>query len=80
MRKNKKEVSIEKEYSPKFEIVMRVRDLLGNPTGGSKSYASNKAEDIDEFWQRNCFRDKKSNEKSDTGKSRSRKSGKKENN
>lgn len=47
----------EKEESKRFELVMATRDAKGNPTG-TKSFATDSAYKLDEFYQRNKFRPK----------------------
>ena len=55
MAKKKK---VEEKYSPKFELVLQVRSHTGEPTGKTLSYNTDDAYKLDEFYQRNVFRDK----------------------
>lgn len=43
------------EKTPSFELVLQVRDLTGNPTGKTKVFATDKAEDLDGFLIRNTY-------------------------
>ncbi len=45
---------------PRFELVLCTRDLLGNPTGQTKSVQSDKGEDLEVFLNRNSGSKKKS--------------------
>ena len=40
-------------YIPRFEIEVQIRDMMGRPTGKTKSYASDNGDKIDEFYQKN---------------------------
>ena len=73
MKNNKSDI----EYQSKFEIVLQIRDLAGNPTGRTQGYKTDNSTDLDEFYQRNCYREKKPNEQVDSGRNKNRKSNKK---
>ena len=72
-----KNKNIDKNYQPKFEIVLQVRDSLGAPKGKTISYSTDKSEDLEEFFQRNCYREKKVNTKDETGRPSNRRYNKK---
>ncbi len=43
-----------KQYSgPKFELVLQIRDHNGNPTGKTKSFVTDSAEELDRYYERN---------------------------
>ena len=58
-----KKINFEKHKSPRFEIVVQVRDNLGNPTGKTKSFSSDEPEQIEDFYQRNVGNFKTKNKK-----------------
>lgn len=43
---------IKKEQTPRFELVINVKDNSGRPTGKKKSISSNSGEDLEGFWMR----------------------------
>lgn len=43
-----------KQYNgPKFELVLQIRDHSGNPTGKTKSFVTDSAEELDRYYERN---------------------------
>lgn len=63
-----KKIKLEETQNAKFELVIQVRDRLGNPTGKTKSFTTDNAEQLDNFWERNVgtknkFKDEKQNKK-----------------
>lgn len=46
-----------------FELVIQVRDAQGNPTGKTKSFLTNKAEELESYYNRNSGRLKKKKKK-----------------
>lgn len=46
-------LKIESREAPKFELVLQIRDNNGNPTGKTKSFITDNAEELDKYWQRN---------------------------
>lgn len=58
-----KNINFEKYQSPKFELVLQVRDSLGNPTGKTKSLVTDSAEELDNFFLRNTGSTKKKEDK-----------------
>lgn len=54
-----KNLKLEDKHTRRFEIEIVVRDLMGRPTGKTKTYSSDNADEIDDFWQRNCYKEKK---------------------
>lgn len=70
----KKKPQQNKEYSPRFELVLKVRNHEGKETGKTVSYTTDNSEHLEEFFQRNCYREKKvNNEKPKTGRHRTKK-------
>ena len=53
------EDSTQEEYAPSFEIVLQVRDSKGNLTGKTKTFASDSAEKLAEFYSRNSTKPKR---------------------
>lgn len=49
----KKKQKSENSYSPRFELVIQLRDSVGNITGKTKSFTSDSAEEIETFWLKN---------------------------
>jgi hypothetical protein len=39
-----------------YEITIQIRDSLGNPTGKTKTYVSDKSDEIADFFNRNHIR------------------------
>lgn len=63
-----KKIKLEETQNAKFELVIQIRDRLGNPTGKTKSFKTDNAEELDNFWERNIgtknkFKDEKTNKK-----------------
>lgn len=60
-----KKIKLEDNNNPRFELVIQIRDSLGNPTGKTKSITTDKAEELDTFLQRNVgtVKNKNKNEK-----------------
>lgn len=53
-----------KEYrGPKFELVLQIRDHNGNPTGKTKSFVCDSAEELDKYYERNNGSKKKKKKK-----------------
>ena len=52
--------------SPSFELVIEILDSQGNPTGKRKSYGSDDADKVSNFWQRNKGNYKKKKKKTQT--------------
>mgnify|MGYP001583290234 CR=1 FL=1 len=69
MKKNKQS---EQQYSPKFELVLQVRNHGGECTGKTVSYSTDNEAQLDDFYQRNCYREKKVNDKTDAGRPKNR--------
>ena len=63
----KKNLNLEINKPPKYEIVIQLRDYLGNSTGKTRTFTANSAEELEEIWQKNSFtrktRDKEENVK-----------------
>jgi len=57
--KDKERIMLEKErYSPRFEISVCVRDLEGNPTDKRKTFVSDYASEVEDFYQRHIGKPK----------------------
>lgn len=46
-------IKLEETKNTKFELVIQIRDRLGNPTGKTKSFFTDDAEELEKFWERN---------------------------
>ena len=46
-------VKFEEHKVPKFELVLQVRDHNGNPTGKTKSFVTDQAEELERYYERN---------------------------
>lgn len=46
-------IDFEKHKSPKFELVIQLRDHNGNLTGKTKSFCTDDAAELERFWERN---------------------------
>ena len=60
--------------SPRFELVIALRDSMGNPTGKTKSFTTDFPDELDMFWLRNNTT--KNKEKYEQSKDRGNKSSK----
>lgn len=60
-----KKLKLEENTKPRYELVIQVRDSLGNPTGKTKNISTDKADELDTFLQRNVgtIKNKNKNEK-----------------
>lgn len=65
MKKNKqpknKNIVNKPKHAPKFELVLQIRDSLGNPTGKTKSFSTDYADQLESFYLRNAGFKKQSN-------------------
>jgi len=50
-----------------FELVVQVKDIEGNPTGDTKSFVTNEASKLHQFWLRNSGKPKKKKKNKDIG-------------
>jgi hypothetical protein len=48
-------INIDNNQNFSFELVLQVRDRLGNPTGKKKYYGSNNGNDLATFYNKNCI-------------------------
>ena len=51
------------QKSPNLEITVQVRDKNGNPTGKTKSFASEEAQNLSSFYEKQKFRKPKKRRK-----------------
>ena len=56
-------IGSEEKQEYQFELVIQVRDAQGNPTGKTKSFLTNKAEELETYYNRNSGRLKKKKKK-----------------
>ena len=56
-------IGSEEKQEYQFELVIQVRDAQGNPTGKTKSFLTNKAEELESYYNRNSGRLKKKKKK-----------------
>jgi hypothetical protein len=62
-------VKIESEKAPaKFELVLQVRDNNGFPTGKTKSFITDSAEELDKWYERNSGTKKNKKKKKEENK------------
>lgn len=50
-----KDDSAQPRFEPRFEIVLQIRDGNGQPTGKTKSLKSDHANEISNFYDKNCI-------------------------
>ncbi len=56
-------IGSEEKQDYQFELVIQVRDAQGNPTGKTKSFLTNKADELETYYNRNSGRLKKKKKK-----------------
>lgn len=56
-------IGSDQKQEHQFELVIQVRDAQGNPTGKTKSFVTNRAEELESYYNRNSGRLKKKKKK-----------------
>jgi Tfp pilus assembly protein PilE len=58
-------IGSEQKQDYQFELVIQVRDAQGNPTGKTKAFLTNKADELETYYNRNSGRLKKKKKKAE---------------
>jgi hypothetical protein len=56
-------VNFEKYSSPRFELVLQMRDYVGKPIGQTKHFSTDDQVELEQFFVRNSFKEKKHEQK-----------------